>query len=90
MRVGEKSAEAVVARKAGNAAGAKGRRTKERKLERELGDRRKARSRIPGATTTVANPGALGEEAVQPRTAYGGETMPDSCEPSDGEQCTRG
>jgi len=30
MRVEEKSAEAVVAKKAGNAAGAKGRRTKER------------------------------------------------------------
>ena len=29
MRTGEKSAEAVVAKKAGNAAGAKGRRTKE-------------------------------------------------------------
>jgi len=30
MRVGEKSAEAAVARKPGNAGGAKGRRTKER------------------------------------------------------------
>ena len=30
MRVEKKSAEAVVAKKAGNAAGAKGRRTKER------------------------------------------------------------
>ena len=34
MRVGEKSAEAVVAEKAGNAAGAKGRRTKNGARER--------------------------------------------------------
>jgi hypothetical protein len=34
--VGEKSAEAVVAKKAGNAAGAKGRRTKYKELEEEL------------------------------------------------------
>ena len=36
MRVVEKTAEAVVAKKAGNAAGAKGRRTKYKELEEEL------------------------------------------------------
>ena len=36
MRAREKTAEAVVAKKAGNAAGAKGRRTKYKELEKEL------------------------------------------------------
>jgi hypothetical protein len=54
MRVEEKSAEAVVAKKAGNAAGAKGRRTKYKELEKRLENRRKKRTRITGATTTVA------------------------------------
>jgi len=36
MRVGEKSAEAVVAKKPRNGGGAKGRRTKETELEKEL------------------------------------------------------
>ena len=36
MRAREKTAEAVVAKKAGNAAGAKGRRTKDKELEEEL------------------------------------------------------
>ena len=52
-------------------------------------DRRNKRTRIAGATTTVANPGALGAHAVQPRQAHCGETMPVLCEPFDGEQCTR-
>jgi len=47
------------------------------------------RTRIPDATTTVANPGVPGEEAVQPLTALGGGTMPVLRGPFDGEQCTR-
>jgi len=52
-------------------------------------DRRNKRARITGATITVANLGAMGEEAVQPPGAQIGETMPELCEPFDGEQCTR-
>jgi hypothetical protein len=40
-------------------------------------------------TTTVANPGVVWEEAVQPPGARIGGTMPELCEPFDGEQCTR-
>ncbi len=53
------------------------------------GDWRKKRARIPGATTTVANLGALGDQAVQPLPAHCGGTMPELCGPFDGEQCTR-
>jgi len=35
---------------------------------------RNKQTRITGATITVANPGALGEEAVQPPRAHCGET----------------
>ena len=53
------------------------------------GDRRNKRTRITGATITVANPGVMWEEAVQPPGAHIGGTMPEPCEPFDGEQCTR-
>jgi hypothetical protein len=58
VRAEEKSAEAVVAEKAGNAAGAKGRRTKNGANE-VTGDGGKEGTRIAGVTTTVTNSGVL-------------------------------
>src|SRR6266849_1363952 len=54
VRAREKSAEAVLAEKPRNGGGAKGRRTKYKELEKRLENRRKKRTRITGATTTVA------------------------------------
>ena len=53
------------------------------------GDWRKKRARISGATTTVANLGVLGDQAVQPLPAHCDGTMPELCGPFDGQQCTR-
>ena len=76
MRAEGKSAEAIVARKAGNAAGAKGGRTKEQKLEERLSaspkggpESRAERSSPVGATRQGSRSEA---EAVEPRRAATG------------------
>jgi len=53
------------------------------------GDWRKKRARIPGANNYGSQPGSAGGQAVQPRLAHCGGTMPELCGPFDGEQCTR-
>ena len=88
MRVEEKSAEAVLAKKAGNAAGAKGRRTKYKELEEEL-DAGEISDSNHGSNNYGSHPWALAEDAVQPLGAAFGETMRVFCEPFDGERCTR-
>jgi hypothetical protein len=77
VRAGEKSAEAVVARKAGNAAGAKGRRTK---LEKELEGRRKKRARITGASTTGADLGVRGNSGAAATHPKRGDECPNSAD----------
>ena len=67
-RVEKKSAEAVVARKRGNARGAKGRRNKT-ELEEKLKRKPSRGLRSKGATTTVAAQRVQRAEAVEPRRA---------------------
>ena len=88
MRAREKTAEAVVAKKAGNAAGAKGRRTKYKELEKELdiGARSDSNHRRNNYGSQLVS--ATGQ-AVKPQPTPRGETMPVLCEPFDGERCTR-
>jgi RNA-directed DNA polymerase len=77
VRAEEKSAEAVVAMKSGNAEGAKGRRTKEMELERDLEQLDNAVSRTFRQKAMYEN---LMEEAVAPenyRNALGAVTRND-------------
>ena len=88
MRVVEKTAEAVVAKKAGNAAGAKGRRTKYKELEKELDTGARSDSN-PRRNNYGSQPGSATDQAVQPQPTLRGESMLVTREPFEGERCTR-
>ena len=88
MRAREKTAEAVVAKKAGNAAGAKGRRTKYKELEEELdigaiSDSNHKRNNYGSQLVSATG------QAVKPQTTLRGESMLVTRDPFDGERCTR-
>jgi len=69
VRAGEKSADAVVAEKRGNARGAKGGRS-QTELGRELKEKLRRDMKSRGATTTVATPRVQRAEAVEPWRAW--------------------
>ncbi len=91
MRAEEKSAEAVVARKAGNSAGAKGRRTKE---QSERSDSNRA-ERSPESRTERSFPigGTQGEQGqagtVEPGWATLGDEKAGFGETHRRKQCTK-